>query len=187
MAAKLDVAIACLVVLFSTSVLSHSSKPLTCGDYRVLGHQSVFQLDNFSKWPCQIFFNVNDKCRPRLLCSKFVLDKKKKSGICDFVVNQLSPDGNNGIQKKVCNALFFQGNTLTLCITFKGQYQYLQYVQAVFGFVSFRIISFHSSNILRHSVLNRDTRANMHFNQHIVLICIRFIAYFTQKMTLFPF
>ena len=111
MAAKLEVVIACLVVLFSKSGLCHSPKPLTCGDYRVLGHQSVFQLDNYSKWPCQIFFNVNDKCRPRLLCSKFVLDKKKKNGICDFVVNQLSPDGNNGIQKKVCNALFFQGNT----------------------------------------------------------------------------
>jgi hypothetical protein len=65
MAAKLKIMFACLTYTCLKSAQGHNSKPLTCGDYRVLGHQSVFQLDNFSKWPCQIFFNVNDKCRPR--------------------------------------------------------------------------------------------------------------------------
>ena len=50
------------------------------------------------------------------MCSKFeVVPRKQQSNpnLCDFVVNQLDPEFNSGVEKSLCSALFFQGEAFT--------------------------------------------------------------------------
>jgi hypothetical protein len=82
MAVRLQLVFACqvfFVFLQSVSLISakHKSKHVTCGDYRVLDSLTTLELDSRGTWPCSIFFNVNDACTPRLMCSKFEVRKKE--------------------------------------------------------------------------------------------------------------